>query len=80
MYNHNAGRLAHKPPQYIHTKFSYFNNLFTIEILTNGNIWGIVVTVVSTHNVRVLKLALGKGGEVSGRTQREKKADIGGCC
>ena len=54
--------------------------MFTIEILTNGNIWSIVVTVVSTHSLRVLKLALDKGGEVSGRTQRKKKADFGGGC
>lgn len=65
---------------FVHRKFLHFNKVFTFEILTNGIIWGIVVTVVSTHNSRVLKLALGKGGEVSGRTQREKKADIGGGC
>lgn len=65
---------------FVYGKFLHFNNLFTIEILTNGIIWGIVVTVVSTHNLRVLKLALNKDGEVSGRTQREKKTDSGGGC
>ena len=65
---------------FVHRKFLHFNNLFTFEILTNGKIWGIVVTVVSTHKARVLKLALDEGGEVSDRAQREKKADsCGGC-
>ena len=39
-----------------------FNNLFTIELLTNSVNWGIVITVVSTLLFRVLKLALKEEG------------------
>lgn len=65
---------------FVHRKFLHFNKVFTIEILTKGIIWSILVTVVSTQKLRVLKLALGKDGDVSGRTQREKKAYSGGGC
>lgn len=42
----------------VNGKFIHFNNLFTIEILTNPFSRGIVITVISTQKARVLKLAL----------------------
>ncbi len=64
----------------VNGKFIHFNNLFTIEILTNPFSRGIVIAVISTPKQRVLKLALKERGVASVRTEREKKTGSCSCC